>query len=128
MPVKINAAELFSRAATLRAKIDHLGLLQAEAAPLIEKIAKLKDEIGAVCPAGMFEGDYYRVAVVHTERVGVPIKTLIAKLKRLRVGQRWFREHTARTPYTSVTCSARTGRNLDAFKAKVRELTEAASA
>ncbi len=106
--------------------IDRLGLLQAQAAPLLTKIKNLKDEIAAELGVGSHEGSWYRVSVVDAVRNSLPIKTARAKLRDLGVTARWFRDHTVHTPYTSVTCEARTGHNIKAFKDQVRRLKLAA--
>lgn len=71
-------------------------------------------------------GSWYRVSVVDAVRNSLPIKTARAKLRDLGVTARWFRDHTVHTPYTSVTCEARTGHNIKAFKDQVRRLKLAA--
>ena len=96
----------------MTSKIDRLGLLQAQAAPLLTKIETLKDEIAAELGVGSHEGQWYRVSVVDAVRSTLPIKVARAKLKALGVAARWFRDHTVYTPYTSVTCEARTGHNI----------------
>ena len=110
----------------MTSKIDRLGLLQAQAAPLLTKIETLKDEIAAELGVGSHEGSWYRVNVVDAVRSTLPIKVARAKLKALGVAARWFRDHTVYTPYTSVTCEARTGHNIKAFKDQVRRLKLAA--
>ena len=58
----------------MTSKIDRLGLLQAQAAPLLTKIETLKDEIAAELGVGSHEGQWYRVSVVdsQSDRRGVP--------------------------------------------------------
>lgn len=107
-------------------KIDRLGLLQAQAAPLLAKIELLKDEIAAELGVGSHEGQFYRVNVIDAVRSVLPIKVARAKLKALGVSARWFRDHTVYTPYTAVACEARTGHNIRAFKDQVRKLARAA--
>lgn len=95
-------------------KIDRLGLLQAELAPLLAKEEKLKAEIVAELGDGAHEGRWYRVTIANYVRETLPIKVARAKLTALGVGTRWFRSHTDFTPVTTVTCKARTGHNLKA--------------
>ena len=67
----------------MTSKIDRLGLLQAQAAPLLTKIETLKDEIAAELGVGSHEGQWYRVSVVDAVRSTLPIKVGRAKLKAL---------------------------------------------
>jgi hypothetical protein len=93
--------------------VDLLGEIQAQITDLENQAEEIKARLIAKGRKA-YEGDFFRATVSRFDRTTLPIKVARAKLERLGVPVRWFRDNSETDEVIVVKVTARTGELLAA--------------
>lgn len=93
--------------------VDMLGEIQAQITDLKNQAEEIKARLIASGHTA-HEGEFFRATVSCFDRTTLPIKVARAKLEKLGVPVRWFRDNSETCEVTVVRVTARTGEQIAA--------------